>query len=153
VVLCKRKSVDRGSSRKRWYETLRVVYAATKEQEEYISSLVHYFYSDIFPRYFDDDEIMEFERLEVLSLQGESSTYNGTMKEAFQIISSLQSLITIIECVESNGVCDEYRNLFERNIHLLRQYDIMFPFTIEQFSQKRAFIFSIYSLPKNNWLM
>ncbi|QPA31486.1 DUF5365 family protein [Thermaerobacillus caldiproteolyticus] len=132
---------------------MRVVYAATKEQEEYISSLAHYFYSHIFPRYFDDEQIEEFQHLQILSFQGGEFTYNGTMREAFHIISSLQSLITIIECIEENGGYDEYRNLFERNVTLLSQYGIVFPFTLEQFSKKRPFIFSKYAPRENDWFM
>ncbi|SFA51592.1 hypothetical protein SAMN05192569_103119 [Parageobacillus thermantarcticus] len=48
---------------------MKTVYAATKEQEEYINYLVNYFYTNIFPYYFTDEQIHEFEKLQVLSLQ------------------------------------------------------------------------------------
>ncbi|WP_027409818.1 YhcU family protein [Anoxybacteroides tepidamans] len=130
---------------------MRIVYAATKEQEEYIENLIRYFYSHVFPRYFDDDQIKQFEYLQVLSLS--NNDYNGTMREALQMISSLQSLLTIIECIEVNGVNEEYRHMFERNVRLLEQHGILFPFTIDQFQKKRPFIFSMYSPPSNDWVM
>lgn len=130
---------------------MRVMNAATREHEEYIESLIQHFYSEVFPRYFDDEQIREFERLQILSLPNER--YNGTMREAFQMISSLQLLLTVIECIEANGINEEYRNVFERNVRLLGQYGVAFPFTIDQFREKRRFIFSMYSPPQSDWLM
>lgn len=130
---------------------MRVMNAATREQEEYVEGLIQQFYSHVFPRYFDDEQIREFEQLNVLSVS--LDRYNGTMREAFQMISSLQSLLTIIECIEANGLNEEYRHLFERNVRLLEQYGIAFPFTIDQFREKRPFIFSMYSPPATDWIM
>jgi histidinol phosphatase-like PHP family hydrolase len=132
---------------------MEIVCASTKEQEEYINYLVNYFYTNIFPYYFDDEQIQAFENLQILSLKGEYVTYNGTMKEAFQIISSLQSLITVIEYVGKSGDCKRYRDLFERNIELLRRYGIAFPFTIEQFMNKRHYPCSMYLPSQSSWLM
>jgi hypothetical protein len=132
---------------------LKVVYAATKEQEEYIHYLINYFYSNIFPRYFDDSEIKEFKNLEILSLKGEHIRYNGTMKEAFKIISSLQSLIAIIESVKMNPIPEHHRKLFKKNVHLLERYGISFPFLIEQFTNRRKAVLSMYSQPANRWLI
>jgi hypothetical protein len=133
--------------------TLKIVYAATKEQEEYINCLINYIYSNIFPHYFDDEKIVEFENLGVLSLHGEHISYNGTMKEAFQIISSLQSLIAIIESLEPNYIREHHRKLFQRNIRLLGRYGISFPFLIDQFVNRRKEVLSIYSHPANQWLI
>jgi hypothetical protein len=132
---------------------LKIVYAATKEQEEYIKSLIDYFYSDIFPHYFNDDEIMEFENLGVLSLEGDCIHYNGTMKEAFHIISSLQSLIAIIESLEPIYIRKHHRNLFQKNIRLLEKYGILFPFLIEHFTNRKKMVLSQYSQPANQWLV
>jgi hypothetical protein len=132
---------------------LKIVCAATKEQEEYINCLINYFYCDIFPRYFDDSEIAEFENLGILSLQREQIHYNGTMKEAFEIISSLQSLIAIIESIKSNHILEHHRQLFQKNIRLLEKYGISFPFLIDQFTNRRKAVLSMYSQPANRWLI
>jgi Family of unknown function (DUF5365) len=134
-------------------KNMKMVYAATKEQEEYMNYLVNYFYTNIFPYYFDDEQINKFENSKILSLPREYVTYNGTMKEAFQIISSLQSLITVIEYVGESGDCKRYRDLFERNVKLLRRYGITFPFTIEQFMSKRHYPCSMYLPSQSDWLM
>ncbi|GGJ73411.1 hypothetical protein GGR02_002398 [Anoxybacillus voinovskiensis] len=130
---------------------MKVVYAATREHEEYVERLIQHFYRYIFPKYFDDEQIRKFEQLNILSISPDY--YNGTMREAFQMISSLQSLLTVIECIETNGLNEEYRHVFERNVRLLEQHGVAFPFTIEQFQQKRPFIFSMYSPPTSDWLM
>jgi hypothetical protein len=131
---------------------LRVVYAATREQEEYVERLIQHFYSHVFPRYFDDEQIQQFECWQVLSLSS-NHDYNGTMREAFQMISSLHSLLTVIECIETHGINEEYRHVFERNVRLLEQHGIAFPFTIEQFQKRRPFIFSMYSPSSNDLVM
>jgi hypothetical protein len=132
---------------------MNTAYAATKEQEEYIHYLVNYFYTNIFPYYFADEQIHEFEKWQVLSLQEKRVKYNGTTKEAFQIISSLQSLITVIEYVGKSGDCRRYRDVFQRNVELLRRYGIMFPFAIEQFAAKQHYPCSMYLPSQSEWLM
>ncbi|RAK19398.1 hypothetical protein B0I26_10618 [Anoxybacillus vitaminiphilus] len=132
---------------------MKIVYAATKEQEEYINCLINYFYSNIFPHCFDDSEITVFEHLGILSLQEEQIKYNGTMKEAFEIISSLQSLIAVIESLKSNHIREHHRKLFQKNIRLLERYGISFPFLIEQFTNRRKAVLSMYSQPANQWLI
>ncbi|KXG09991.1 DUF5365 family protein [Anoxybacillus rupiensis] len=130
---------------------MKVVNAATKEHEEHIGDLIHCFYSEVFPCYFDDEQIQKFEQLQILSMEG--LRYNGTMKEAFQLISALQSLLTVIECIEHHGIQEGYHHLFERNVQLLEKFGISFPFTIDQFRKKRRRIFSMYSRPQNDWVM
>jgi Family of unknown function (DUF5365) len=132
---------------------MNTAYAATKEQEGYIHYLVNYFYTNIFPYYFADEQIHEFEKWQVLSLQEKRVKYNGTTKEAFQIISSLQSLITVIEYVGKSGDCGRYRDVFQRNVELLRRYGIMFPFAIEQFAAKQHYPCSMYLPSQSEWLM
>ncbi len=63
--------------------TLKMMYAATPEQEHYMQYLLNYFYTDVFPYYFDDEQIRQFEEWGILSLDHEHVAYNGTMKEAF----------------------------------------------------------------------
>jgi len=133
--------------------TLKIVYAATEEQERYIQILADYFYSDIFPYYFSDEEIIEFEKWGVLSLQGDRIQYNGTMREAFQIITSFQALIAIIQSLNPDYIREQHRKLFERNAQLLERYGILFPFSIEQFTNRRKFVLSQYTEPNNKWLI
>lgn len=132
---------------------MKTVYAATKAQEEYIHYLINYFYMNIFPYYFTNEQIHEFENLQILSLQEKHMKYSRTMKEAFQIIASLQSLITVIEYVGKSGDCGRYRNVFQRNVELLRRHGIAFPFAIEQFAAKHHYPCSMYLPSQSEWLI
>ncbi|MBB6283861.1 YhcU family protein [Geobacillus subterraneus] len=132
---------------------MKIMYAVTPEQENYMHYLLNYFYTDIFPYYFDDEQIHQFEELGILSLDHEHVTYNGTMKEAFQIISALQSLITVIEHIGEQGECEQYEWLFARNQNILARHGIAFPFQARQFTRKRALPCSIYFPATSQWMM
>ncbi|BBW97355.1 YhcU family protein [Geobacillus sp. FSL W8-0032] len=132
---------------------MKMMYAVTPEQENYMHYLLNYFYSGIFPYYFDDEQIRQFEEWGILSLDHERVTYNGTMKEAFHIISALQSLITVIEWIGERGKCEPYEWLFVRNQTILARYGITFPFQANQFAKKRAFPCSQYVPAASEWVM
>ncbi|ALC92014.1 hypothetical protein AM500_21130 [Bacillus sp. FJAT-18017] len=125
---------------------MRIVFASTPGQEEEISGLIHYFYSGILPMYFTDKEILEFERLSVLHL--ESASYE-TLKDAFYVMASLQTLIFILEAPVPG---DYHRSLFQRNAENLRQYGLYFPFDYDSFlpgSKETDTYFSLYSPAAN----
>jgi hypothetical protein len=130
---------------------LRTVYAATQGQKDYIHSLIEQFYTNIFPNYFTDQEIFNLENLGVLSFNPDM--YNGTLKEAFSIISSLQSLMAIIELLPSEKIPMRYQTLFQRNVALLEKHGISFPLTIDHFKQKKDEYISIYKKPLHSWVM
>ncbi|MED3750768.1 YhcU family protein [Geobacillus stearothermophilus] len=132
---------------------MKMMYAATPEQEHHMQYLLNYFYTDVFPYYFDDEQIRQFEEWGILSLDHEHVAYNGTMKEAFQIISALQSLITVIEYMGEHGECDQYEWLFARNQNILARHGITFPFRAKQFIHKRAMPCSMYVPAVNQWVM
>ena len=115
----------------RW-DMVKVVYASTPEQEETVHELVDVFYQEIFPRYFTDDEIVKF---------------------AYQVITSLQTLILILNAYE---VLPKYKALFDRNVQTLKQFGLFFPFEWEHFSSKRYIIneqLSAYVKPANEFLI
>ncbi len=72
---------------------LKIVYASTTEQELKIKNLVEYFYSSVFPVYFSEEEISKFEKMNFLNILGKNEL-TGTLKESYQIISSLETLIS-----------------------------------------------------------
>jgi Family of unknown function (DUF5365) len=132
---------------------MKVVLASTPEQEHHIEELIHYIYSDIFPRYFSDELITKFEDWNVLHPREFQSKYNGTLKEAFQVISSLQTLIAVLETVQQKPIEDYYRNIFEKNVKILNKYGFSFPLTLEQFVRTNKHIFSQYAKPTNRLLI
>ncbi|GAA3895185.1 YhcU family protein [Anoxybacillus suryakundensis] len=130
---------------------MKSVYVATEEQKQYIHSLIEQFYTCIFPKYFTDDEIDTFQSLGIL--QFESSTYDGTLKEAFTIISALQSLQAIIEFTSFHRHSADYEQLFQHNIEQLEQHGISFPLTLEHFLHQKDEYISMYIKPVHAWVM
>jgi hypothetical protein len=132
---------------------LKIVYASTTEQELKIKNLVEYFYSSVFPVYFSEEEISKFEKMNFLNILGKNEL-TGTLKESYQIISGLETLIFLIE---SNGLeKSKYQEMYERNVQILEELGFSFPFSYEQFLQKRDFGLetdSVYIKPSNQFIM
>ncbi|HZG72689.1 MAG TPA: YhcU family protein [Chondromyces sp.] len=129
---------------------MKVVIASTLEQEDKIRELINTIYQDIFPRYFSDEEIQYFEELKVLHTTTRHFEYFGTLREAFQVIASLQTLISILEVKDVKACSKEYEEIFEKNVAILQSFGLFFPFTLEQFySSTSAMEFSIYAKAAN----
>ena len=58
----------------------------------------------------------------------------STLKEAYQIIASLQTLITILK---NERFDDQYIEIFYKNVSTLVEYDLYFPFEYEHFSESK----------------
>ncbi len=130
---------------------MRIVFASTPGQEEEISGLVGYMYSNVFPNYFADEEIREFERLNILR----SPHYEdfSTLKYAFQVMASLQTIISILEQPVLN---EEYSEIFDKNVENLQGFGIFFPFQLQQFIEAKntkKCMFSVYTKPANEMLI
>lgn len=118
---------------------MKVVYASTPEQEDHIGELVQHLLTNILPYYFTDKEIENLESQLSLHTGGVHDTftvYNGTLKEAFHIISCLQAIIAVIETIQDEGIKLKHRELYKRNVNMLRDFGFSFPFAIEQFTQQ-----------------
>lgn len=132
---------------------MKIVFASTPDQEEMIKELVKNFYQDIFPLFFSDEDIEEFERLEVLHTSTRHFEYFGTLKEAYQVITSLQTLISILE---SSELQPKYESIFQTNAAILKDYGLFFPFDYAQFVEAKEVKeeeLSIYSKPANELLV
>jgi hypothetical protein len=124
---------------------VKIVFASTPSQEEEINGLVRYIYSNIFPLYFTDEEICQFERLKVLHT---SEDFN-TLKDAFQVMTSIRTLISILEASELD---EQYTYLFNKNVETLQEFGLLFPFKYEHFEPTKCFktnMLSIYSHADN----
>lgn len=133
--------------------SLKIVFASTPGQEEKILELAKYFYTDIFPLYFSDEDILEFERLQVLHTQSEQFERFSTLGDAFQVITSMQTLISILE---SGHIPEKYQIMFRRNVQTLTDYGICFPFNYNQFTDSKHVhldYISAYSKPANRLLL
>ncbi|MFD2683008.1 YhcU family protein [Bacillus seohaeanensis] len=131
---------------------MKVVIASTHEQEEKIQELINYMYFTIFPNYFTDDEIEHFEDLQVLHTATRHFEYFGTLKEAFQVISSLQTIISIIENSSKESA---YEEMFYTNVQILQDFGLCFPFSYEQFSEgeNSKYNLSMYAKAANQLLV
>ncbi|WNS76704.1 YhcU family protein [Bacillus sp. DTU_2020_1000418_1_SI_GHA_SEK_038] len=132
---------------------MKVVFASTYEQELKIKELIQNLYSKVFPLYFPDEEIKEFERMQVLHTTTRHSEYFGTLKEAYQIIASLQTIISILELPQLE---DKYEGVFVKNVHTLEQFGLTFPFSFSQFNGSKIIkdeVLSIYSKAANEILI
>ena len=133
---------------------MRIVFASTEEQEQYIEELIENMYEEVFPRYFSDETIDQLDELSVLKPQTEEMQYNGTLKEAFQIMSSLQALTALLNHLDQQSD-EEHRDLYDRNINILKQYGYQFPLTFDHFlaSKEKAEEVSKYGKPANKWIV
>lgn len=133
---------------------MKVVFASTEGQEEKIKELVDHFYSEIFPAYFTDVDIQKYEKLKVLNTSKSHFEQFGTLKDAYQVIASLQTLIAILETEALDG---QYAETFYKNVSILEEYGLYFPFEYEQFetskSAKDNEELSIYTRPANEMLI
>ncbi|MDZ5473951.1 YhcU family protein [Bacillus sp. 31A1R] len=131
---------------------MKIVFASTPDQEEKIRELVNSFYSNIFPLYFSDNEIDSFRRLKVLHTTSRHFEYFGTLKEAYHVITSLQTIISILETKPSH----KYQHIFCKNVTTLKEYGLFFPFDFSQFIEENNFernVFSVYTKAANELLV
>lgn len=131
---------------------MKIVHASTPEQEQHIEELVGYIYSEILPRYFNDQEIANFHDLNILEPSAEQIHYNSTLKTAFQIISCLQAIIAIIEAAKEEGIEKRHSSIYEKNIEMLNLYGYCFPFTLSHFTGSKSENLSKYTRPMNRYL-
>jgi hypothetical protein len=132
---------------------VKIVFASVPSQEEEICGLVRYIYSDVFPLYFTDKEIIQFEQLKVLHTSSRHFEAFSTLRDAFYIMSSIQTLISILE---SSSLDQRYSTLFNKNAVNLQEFGLFFPFEFEQFAEAKslkASLFSVYTKAANELLI
>lgn len=122
---------------------MKIVFASTPTQEEKINELIQTFYSAIFPLYFSDDEINKFSQLKVLYLTPEQTQVMSTLKTSYQVIASLQTLISILEEPQSKY---QYKEMFQKNVMILEEFELFFPFQFENFEANHKLNASVTNL-------
>jgi hypothetical protein len=132
---------------------VKIVFASTPSQQEEINGLVRYIYENVFPLYFTDEEIDEYERLKVLQTSDRNFEDYSTLKDAFYVMTSLQTLISILE---SASLDESYSTLFKKNAANLQEFGLFFPFEFEQFTVAKSLktgLFSVYTKAANELLV
>ncbi|MBS4198485.1 DUF5365 family protein [Bacillus sp. FJAT-49732] len=132
---------------------MKVVVAATEKQEEKLEELIQYFYTSIFPQYFDDDEISEFLNLKILQVPKEKDERLFTLDGAFRAICSIEVIILILE----SNIDKDFSDLFNKNAEILIESGLFFPFSYSNFTSRNRseanVIVSMYSNATNQLLM
>jgi hypothetical protein len=134
---------------------MKVVFAATEEQKKTIEGLAGYFYTAIFPSYFNDDDIDSFQRMGILKIPPPGEDWPKTADDALRLIAALQVLASILETniLFEKDPFTQY--LFEKNRNILAEFHISFPFTYSQYAggKKKAKPFSMYTAAENEYLV
>ncbi|MFJ7930954.1 DUF5365 family protein [Peribacillus sp. NPDC096448] len=112
---------------------MKTVFSSTEEQEQEIASLVSRFYESVFPKYFTESEILHFRKIGVLEPNQSPVTYLATLRDAFQVMTCLQVLMSILDN-KKRVMEPKSEELFQHNITLLNEYGIFFPFYYDHFS-------------------
>lgn len=133
--------------------SVKIVSASTEEQEEHIQNLIETMFTVTFPKFFSDETIHSIAERTILKKS--DLFYNGTMEEALKIISSLQTLIVLLELKAAGKEQKHFQELFERNCKILRNFGICFPFSFDQFPTggDRKEKLSRYTKPANKWMI
>lgn len=113
---------------------MKTVFSSTIEQEQEIENLVTYFYKTVFPQFFTKNEILHFMQIGVLHKDSGRYAYHGTLKSAFQIMSCLQVILTLLDKKTSIPLDINSEDLLNHNIRLLSENGLFFPFTHENFN-------------------
>lgn len=132
---------------------VKIVFASTPDQEKEINEKVRYIYSNVFPLFFSDKEMKEFERLKILYISNDQFKDFSTLKDAFQVMTSLQTIISVLESVP---LYDYYSALFNKNVDTLQKLGLFFPLEFEQFVEAKNIkkcSCSIYTKPANELLI
>jgi hypothetical protein len=138
---------------------LKIVFSSTSEQEQEISNLVSFFYASIFPKYFSEEEILHFEELGVLQIPTNRLTYFGTLRDAFQVMTCLQVIMSVLQKKEMNSLHLENKcvNLFNNNVRILNDYGVFFPLNLDNFTllqnQNSENSFLMFMEPANQYLV
>ncbi|MDQ0219902.1 hypothetical protein ELQ35_18100 [Peribacillus cavernae] len=138
---------------------MKIVFSSTPAQEQEIGNLVSFFYGSIFPRYFTEEEILHFEQIGVLQNSVSSLTYFGTLKDAFQVMTCLQVIMSILEKKDRSKIPLEqkFEDLFEINARILNDYGVFFPLNFDHFTllknEKSETSYLLYAEAANQYLI
>ena len=109
---------------------MKIVLGSTKEQDKTIDQLLIKLRYSILPLYVSEEELSAYDSMGLLQFNSQRNLYNGTLKEAFQVMTALQTVISIIEKVDEHP---KYEEKFNINTGLLNYYGLFFPFNFHSF--------------------
>lgn len=133
---------------------MKIVAASTEEQEKHIEELIQQMYTEVFSIYLSNHQVKERYEITIPKLS-EASHYYGTLKEAFQIISSLQTLIALMEHLNGTKNIEKYKKMYERNVRTLEYYGLQFPLSFDELVKVTSTedLIPRHMKPANQWLI
>ena len=125
---------------KRW-RGLKIAFASTDEQEEEINQLIMNLRSTVLSQDISREELERYDEMGLLQFAPHRNLYNGTLREAYQLMTALQIVTDIIDVfVNSGGDLEEkYYQMFTRNVEKINYYGLFFPFDLQFFHSDREF--------------
>jgi hypothetical protein len=123
---------------------MRVVTAASKEQEEEIHYLLCQLYEDILPFYYKEHELQSFKNMHLLQFNSFHQDYLGTMDEALQMIGALQVINAILEQHRNGNTEIRHEDIFYKNCKKLANFGINCPIEL---NCTNSYTLSTWSLP------
>ena len=72
----------------------------------------------------------EYKKQSIIRFQQINFEQMDTLKEAYQVIASLQTLILILK---NETLDDQYMETYYKNVSILEEYGVQFPFDYHQF--------------------
>ncbi len=119
---------------------LKIVFGSTIEQDKAIVQLLVNLRYSILPLYVSEEELSAYDSMGLLQFNKQRNLYNGTLKEAFQVMTALQTVISIMEN-EKKFEAEEYSNYEDRfkvNSELLNYFGLFFPFNLHSFKSTKS---------------
>ncbi|WP_138417077.1 DUF5365 family protein [Aquibacillus sediminis] len=111
---------------------MKVITASTSEQHKYVNELIDYLYEKIFPCFFSLEYIQKLKEFELLTVP---NLHDLSLVEIMEVTAAIQTITTILEeLTKSNQSLIEYQTAFNKNVAILRKYEINFPFQLSDFS-------------------
>ncbi|WP_042349921.1 DUF5365 family protein [Bacillus massiliigorillae] len=115
---------------------MKIVFSSTDEQEQEIETILFNLRSTILPSYILSQDLDKYNEMGLLQFSNYSNKYNGTLREAYQLMTALQTVATIIDYVSKSVECQQYEDLFNRNAQIINNFGLFFPFTLQCFRNR-----------------
>ncbi|MEH6941478.1 DUF5365 family protein [Bacillus sp. JJ722] len=112
---------------------MKIVFSSTEEQEREIETALFHLRSTILPSYITSQDLNKYDEMGLLQFSIYENNYHGTLKEAYQLMTALQVITTIIEHVSKSLDYSQYDELFKRNAQIINHFGLLFPFTLQCF--------------------
>lgn len=127
---------------------VKIVFSSTVEQDEEIDQLIKNLRESVLPSYVSGEEWNQYEKMGLLQFAQHGNLYNGTLREAYQLMTALQTVTDLIHIVSTGNfkVEENYFEIFQKNSNKLNYFGLFFPFDLHFFLQDKKRKISYYPI-------